>query len=149
MKYFGSKLYGDLELAASENSVAILVNTPSHLILEAKQVWSWLAFWWEKYQKTMKSSKLEITQGVGYSVLSLIILGNSRAGQSLCDFDFFFNFYFMAHDSKFFCKCVHRLSSRQACLYHAELLNWIVWLVFSLVVLNVLIPNTLWLSFFH
>lgn len=67
----------------------------------------------------MKSSKLEIPQDVGSSVLSLIIRGNSRAGQSHCDFDFFFNFYFMAHDSKFFCKCVHRLSSRQACLYHA------------------------------
>lgn len=43
MKYYGSKHYSDLELAASENSEAILVNTPSHLIFEAKQVWSWLA----------------------------------------------------------------------------------------------------------
>lgn len=90
MKCYGSKIYSDLELAASENSAAILLNTPSHLILEVKQVWSWLALRWEKYQKTMKSSKLEMPEGTCSSGLPLIILENNRAGQSHCDFDFFF-----------------------------------------------------------
>ena len=71
-----------------QKTAAILLNTPSHLILEVKQVRSWLARWWEKYQKTMKSSKLEIPDSAGSSVLSLITLENSRAGQSHCNFDF-------------------------------------------------------------
>lgn len=82
MRYYGSKIYSDLELEASENCGYPVEHTLS------SDLRSQASLGLDGTLMGEIPENYEIPEDAGSSVLSLITLENSRAGQSHCNFDF-------------------------------------------------------------